>query len=433
MDRRTPRLCVVFAATAAFMSSSPAATAIGGTLERYTGGPLTLTAALARVDGANFDVRIARGMAASAAGDAAVAAATVRPQLALTGTAADANLPLGVPVARQAYASLTAAVPLFAPSAAGNARASRAVGAAAQLDVETARNDAAFAVAQAYRRAQLATALVDVRKTAVADQREHLAVTQARIAVGKTPRYVALRDRAALAQSEQQEEDAAAERDKALVDLATVLAYDPADRFTIAEPLARVPVPNQTEEALVASALANRPDVRAAAQRAEAAELAVRAARAAFEPSASLSAQSYNGASTPNLGTSGGQVSLSVSLPVIDGGSRSGPLRKARGEFEKAEATRDQTRATAARDAIDALRDLRAAQTNLSTAAAAERDAQAQLGVARLREAAGKAIELEVLDALAVAATARESALRALAIYDVAIAALHHATGTPQV
>lgn len=436
MDRRNVRFCVAALATsiAVLGATLPAVATTGEAFERYGGGPLTLAAALARVDGANFYVRMARGAAVSAAGDAIAASASGRPLLALTGTAQDANLPqFGMPIARQAYASLTATVPLLAPSSVGNARASRAVGAAAQLDVETARNDAAFAVAQAYRRAQLAIALVDVRNIAVADQRRHLAVTQARIAGGKTPRYVALRDRAALAQSEQHEEDAAAERDKALADLATVLAYDPASPLTIAEPLARSPAPDQTGDALVASALANQPDVHAAVQRAEAAKLAVRAARSAFEPNASLSAQSYNGGSTPNLGASGAQVSLALSLPVIDGGTRSGAVTKARGELERAEAALDQARATAARDAIDALRDLRAAQKNLATAAAAERDAEAQLGVARLREMAGKAIELEVLDALTVAATARESALRALAIYDVAIAALHHATGTPQV
>jgi len=429
------RRCVAtFAGLALLGALLPAVATADGIFERYHGGPLTLAAALARADGANVDVRVARGTALSAEGDAVTAMAGARPQLAFGATAMDANLPqLGMPVARQTYASTSATVPIFAPAAMGNARAARAAGAAAQVEVDTARNDAAFAVAQAYRRAQLATALVEVRKVAVTDQRQHLAVMQLRIANGKSPRYVALRDRAALAQSEQLEEDAQAERDKALADLATVLAYDPAKPPSIAEPLARVSAPDETGDALVASALANRPDVHAAAQRVEGAELAVRAARAAFEPSASLSAQSYNGSSTPNLGASGGQVAVSLSFPVVDGGARSGAVTKARGELERAQAALDGARAAAARDALDALRDVRAAETNLATAAAAERDAQAQLAVARLREAAGKTIELEVLDSLAVAATARESALRALAVYDVAIAALHHATGTPQV
>lgn len=436
MARADVRRCVAaFAASLAiFGAVAPAVATTNRVFERYTGGPLTLAAALARIDGANVDVRVARGTALSAQGDAFTAAAGARPQLALGATAMDANLPqLGMPLARQAYAWASVTVPILAPAAVGNARSARSAAAAAQLEVDTARNDAAFAVAQAYRRAQLALALVEVRKAAVADQRQHLALTQVRIASGKSPRYVALRDRAALAQSEQLEEDAQAERDKALTDLATILAYDPARPPSIAEPLARVSAPDETGDALVASALANRPNVHAAVQRVEGAELAVRAARAAFDPSASLSAQSYNGSSTPNQGASGGQVAVSLSFPVVDGGARSGAVTKARGELERAQAALDGTRAAAARDAIDALRDVRGAETNLETAAAAERDAQAQLAVARLREAAGKTIELEVLDSLAVTAAARESALRALAVYDVAIAALHHATGTPQV
>ena len=65
----------------------------------------------------------------------------------------------------------------------------------------------------------------------------------------------------------------------------------------------------------------------------------------------------------------------------------------------------------------------------MNTAAAAQADADEQLRVAQLREEAGKAIELEVLDALAVAASAREGALRAMARYDNAVAAVQHAAG----
>jgi len=63
------------------------------------------------------------------------------------------------------------------------------------------------------------------------------------------------------------------------------------------------------------------------------------------------------------------------------------------------------------------------------TAQAGADDAAEQLRIAHVCEAAGKGIELEVLDALSVAATARETAVKAVARFDTAIASLHHAAG----
>jgi outer membrane protein len=114
---------------------------------------------------------------------------------------------------------------------------------------------------------------------------------------------------------------------------------------------------------------------------------------------------------------------------VSDGGAHAAALAHARAGYDRAAADYDRTRANVQRDLSDAWRELQAAQRNMSTAATAQVDANEQLRVARLRESAGKAIELEVLDALAVAASARETALRAIARYDVAVAAVHHAAG----
>jgi len=46
-----------------------------------------------------------------------------------------------------------------------------------------------------------------------------------------------------------------------------------------------------------------------------------------------------------------------------------------------------------------------------------------------VRENDGKAINVEVLDALAVAAAARETIARSLVRYDLSVASIHHAAG----
>jgi outer membrane protein len=186
---------------------------------------------------------------------------------------------------------------------------------------------------------------------------------------------------------------------------------------------------SESEDAVARRALLRRPSLLEAEQYLNAAVSSVAAARGEYLPSANLTAQSYNGTSSPYLGHGGGQVQFAATLPIIDGGSRSAALARARGELDRATALRDQLRAEVQRDVADAYRELSAAQRNLATAQAVQNDAEEQLRISRIRERAGKSIDLEVLDSLSLAANARETVLRSLARYDIAVAAVHHAAG----
>jgi outer membrane protein TolC len=393
-------------------------------------GVLKLEQAAQRVGTAGFDVRAARGAARVADADSASARAVLRPQLGISANALDANQPqLGMPIARQAYAAASLSLPLWAPSSHLASRAASLSARAASIAVTSTVSDAVFQAVQAYRRAQLAEAILDARSAAVRDQADHLRLSEIRVRSGKSPRYVVARDRAGLAIAQQNQEDAAAERDEARNDLAALLDLSLDSRFTT-EPLAPIPFADD-RSAVAARAFAQRPALASSQEQVIAAEARVAAARGAYVPSAQLSAQSYNGTSTAHLGRSGGEVAVTASLPIFDGGGRAAAVERARGELDRAAAMRDQMRRNVERDVADAFRELEAARRNLTTAQAAQNDADEQLRIARVRERAGKGIELEVLDALAVNATAHENALRALSRYDVAIAAVHHAAGDP--
>ncbi len=390
---------------------------------------LTLAQAADRARAAGFDVRAAIEVARMAQADAVSARAGLRPQLAISTTALDANLSqLGMPVASQAYVGVTGSLPLLTPALGPTARASGLTAEAATSDIDAARNDAFFAAVQAYRRAQFAMALVDARAEAVRDQQAHLDVTGRRIRAGKAPRYLLARDRAALAVARQAREDAAADSDEAINDLAVVLALDPSAPPQIATVLDVASI-DGTADGFVARALAQAPMVLSARLREKAARSTVVAARGAYEPTATLSAQSYNGTSSPQLGHSGGQVTLVASLPIIDGGTRSATDERAQATLVQAKVALEKARASTERDVRNAWRELQAARANLVTARAGADDAAEQFRIARVREAAGKGIDLEVLDALSVAATARETAVKAIARFDTAVALLHHAAG----
>jgi outer membrane protein TolC len=414
-------------ALGAFLALATTGIAVAGPL--IVKEPLTLAQAVSRVREAGFDVRIASAEAAMASADAATSRANLSPQLSLSGTAMSANLPqLGMPIARQVYGSANLSVPIVAIAALNAARAARASGLAASEAADMARADAVFIAVQAYRRAQLASAVLDARHAAVLDQQTHLHLTELKVEAGKAAPFLSARDRAAVASAMQMEENAAAERDEALNDLQALLDLSPDAPLAIAEILAPVAF-SASREAMLSRALSQSPAVHAARDRMMAAQRSVAAAQSAFYPTATLNAQSYNGSSNPYLGSTGGQVGVTVTLPISDGGAHTAALAKARAQYDRASAVYDQTRANVQRDLSDAWRELQAAQRNMTTAAAAQVDANEQLRVAQLREQAGKAIELEVLDALAVAAAARESDLRATARYDNAVAAVHHAAG----
>jgi outer membrane protein TolC len=391
-------------------------------------GPLTLGDALQRVQSDGFDIRTASAQARGAAADAAAQRAASLPQVTLSGTATDVNLPqLGMPIARQAYASANINVPLINAAAFANAHAAGLDASATREGIEAARSDAAFAAVQAYHRAQLAEGIVAVRATGVRDQEEHLRLTAQRVDVGKAARYLLARDRAALAVSQQMLEDADAERDRSLTDLAALLDFDLEAPIALADSL----VPWQLEGNRDAwlSRAERRPDVLVMRARWDAGRTRTGAAGAAYAPTLALTGQTYNGTSNPALGTAGGQIAATVTLPLVDGGTRSAAFHRASADAERARIDYERTVVSARRDIVDAWREYEAAQRNLTTAASARADAEEGLRVARLRESVGKAIELEVLDALAVAANARETALRALARNDDAIAAVRHAAG----
>lgn len=388
---------------------------------------ITLDDAIARVQRVGFDLRLARADEDIASADARSAQALLAPQIGVSLNALDANEPqLGMPIARQAYGAATLSIPLYTPANGANARAARASASAATTETESRANDDVFGAIAAYRRVQLADAVLESRRASVADQERHLRVTEQRVAVGKTARYVTLRDRSLLAAATQAQEDAASDRDRAANDLAVLL--DLGQEGLAVEPLAAVGF-SDSRDASIASALKHRPSVVAAEARVVEATIGATVARDAYRPSAVLTAQTYNGTSSPSLGRSGGQVQVTASLPILDGGSRSAASLRARAQIDRAVALRDQVRSSVVRDVANAYREYEAATRNLATARAAETDAREGVRLAELREHAGKAIDVEVLDALALAAVARESIARSLARYDLAVAAIHHAVG----
>ena len=394
-------------------------------------GSLSRAQAIARVISAGFDVRMAMADAASARGQAIGQYGAVLPQVAISGNHLNAHLPqFGMPEAVQTYASLTASVPLFNLAGYSGVRAGRLSADAASADFSATVNDAALNAVKAYDRALLGAAAAQAQQVAVSDQEKNVRFVELRVRTGKMARYELARARAGLAQAQQMAEDAAAERDESSNDLKLLLDFDIMSTLIIPEKF-ETPAYNDTLGAATQRALNQQPAVLAARLRYSAARATLDQAREAYAPTAAITGQTYNGNSNPQLGSSGGQVGVSVTLPIVDGGTRHGALVQASAGLAKTEADFERQQLTVQVGVANAWRELDAAHRNLQTAQAALDDASESLRVARLRQQAGKGTQLEVLDALAVASSARLGVLQAQERYDVAIAGVHHAAADP--
>jgi outer membrane protein TolC len=392
-------------------------------------GQLSKAQAVARATSAGFDVRAALTDSTAASARAAQARAALLPQLSVSGTGMDANLPqFGMPIARQTYLSATASVPLLDFATGARVRAESLDALAAADDALSARNDAALAAYRAYDRAALAAGISQARLADVADQQANVDLVALRVLVGKAARYQLARAQSGLAVARQAAEDAAAESDEALNDLKAMLDFDLSSRLALSDILTSATTSDSLAD-FDARVLVQRPDVVAAKARVDAADAALRQAKAEYAPTASITAQTYNGASNPQLGATGSQASLSISLPLLDGGRRSAQAAEAAAARDKAQVDYERATLMAQDDVANAWRELQAARTNVQTAESALASARENLRVAQLREHAGKGIELETLDALSVLASARETALRAQARVDLAVAGVHHAAG----
>jgi len=398
---------------------------------QHWNGPLSRAQAIARATSAGFDVRMAMADAASARGQAIGQFGAVLPQIAISANHTNAHLPqFGMPESVQTYASVTASVPLFNLAGYSGVRAGKLAADASSADVGATMNDAALDAVRMYDRALLGASAAQAQQVAVSDQEANVRFVNLRVRIGKMPRYELARARAALAQAQQTAEDAAAERDESSNDLKLLLDFDMTSNVVIPDRF-ETPEYHDTLAAVTQRALTQQPAVLAARLRYDAAQAALDQARAAYVPTAALTGQTYNGNSTPPLGSSGGQVSVSVTLPVVDGGTRRGAIVQASASLAKAQADLERQQLMVQNAVANAWRELDAANRNLQTGRAALDDALENLRVARLRLQAGKGTQLEALDALAVTASSRLAVLQAQARYDIATAGIHHAAADP--
>lgn len=300
---------------------------------------------------------------------------------------------------------------------------------AARINVDQARADTVFVVKLSYYTYLQNLRLVEVSGANVGDQQAHLALAQARLTSGLGLPADVVRAQAAVADAIYQLTSAQVTAKISQVTLATQAGIDPRTPLPI-DTGSEAPVALDDLNALVQSALENRPEAKQLRADLQAAQYALVVARTNNKPS--VSATAGLAGTTSSVANRAVTMLLGVSAQweVFDSGLTSGLVKEAQANLEATQAQLVGESETIVSDVSQAYLTAIGAQQKVTTAQAEVANARESLRLADGRYRAGAGIFLDVLDAQSAVVTANTNLVNAQAAVDQTIVTLVHAIGT---
>jgi len=290
------------------------------------------------------------------------------------------------------------------------------------------RQDVINQVKQSYYRLLGDQRLLQVQRENVANQQAHLELARGLAEGGIAPRSDVVRAETAVAEAVLNLARAQNTAALSLVNLNLALGVD-----------VRTPTQvEQTEEAaagsgaqadLVALALGQRPEARAARFSLQAAREALGLAQVSNRPSV-FGEASYGlrGSAVPPSDRNW-SFGAGVQWPLFDSGLTRGRVQEAAAQVRSAEASLRQVEQTVGSEVVGAYLDLQTAEQQVVAAGAEVTNAQESLRAATGRYAAGRAAYIEVIDAQNALVTAQTNQVNALYTVSTSRAALKRALG----
>lgn len=315
--------------------------------------------------------------------------------------------------------------------------AARAARAAAQADFETAVQGALLGVRERYFAVLLARAQVGVQEEAVRLLEEEFSTARSRVTAGTGSPFDQLRAEVALANGQPPLIRARNTYRLAAVELLRAIGLPAPEgaEGTITGELAFAPREFELE-ALLASARANRPELRQLERLVDAAGADVGLARSGLRPNLALVAGYgiQKSAYTDDLDDTvdGWSVGVQGSWPIFDGRATRGRVTQARARLEQTRLGLDETLLAIDSEVRRAFSSYREAGDLVAASQRVVEQAQESLRLARSRFDVGAATQLDVLQTQVALTEARTNGVLALHDANVALARLERAAGLAQ-
>ncbi len=304
-------------------------------------------------------------------------------------------------------------------------RAARADREAATLDRQQARNDLVFNVQSAYFEAQRAEAERGLALNALDNARKFAETAQLQFTAGDVARSQVVRSRIEQNRAEQALTVADTERANRLAALRSLARMQDGTAFTLDGALPFAPRTYSLPD-LETYALSRRPDLLSARRTRDSKEALLHGARAQSQPDLFVEARHGN----IDVTQGGNSARAGLLFPLADFGRGRSDVTVAKAVLTEQDAIIAESRRMALLDVDTAFRNLEQARRTVESFQGGRLDSSRELlDMAQVGYAQGANTFLELLDAQQVYRTEQTDYTRALAAYNIALAALQRAVG----
>ena len=283
---------------------------------------------------------------------------------------------------------------------------------------------------QAYYKVLQTEKTVGYAEEALARTEEHLRNVNLQYEVGLIAKADLLRTQVELADAKQTLIIAQNSRDLAYAQLTNLIWVDMNTKIVLKDELAAVPDNRQLADS-IEYAKFNRPEVHQSLAAVEASKGAVKAARAGYYPTVSMSAgyNRHDGEEVSGWNMDGWSIGGTVKLTLFDGFYTRGKVGEAMANQEKAEADLKTSVQAVELDVRQAWLNMQEAWKRIEASSAAVALAEEDYKIAQARYMAGVGTNLDVLDAETALTNAQNNYVTALYDYNSSRASLDKAMG----
>lgn len=299
---------------------------------------------------------------------------------------------------------------------------------AAKSEVTMSELDVALNAKVAYYTVLLAQRYVDSYQTRVDEAKERVRIAEESFNVGRIAKYDLLRNQTDLAEAEQMLTNAQRDFQVAIINLKATMGVSPESNISVSDDLNFLETA-WTLEDVRATALQQRPEITAARARIHASDATVSAAKSAYKPQLYATVmQDFE--TIRGMGSDQGYiVGITAAIPILDGGLRKSEVSEAKAMLDQMKSEERSAILDVNKDVDIAFAELSAAARNVELSKAAVAQAEEDYRVIKLRYESGKAVNVEVLDALATLTRSQTNYAQALYDHNVAREMLVRAIG----